>query len=276
MQKLIVAGSMDKASIQVDGPVKSVAIRGDFVGETPPPEAALSPADGLGLEPFPAAAGNPLASTLLLADTFGKISVGGSVKGGMVMATKGFGSMSVAGSFLAGGLFSGGKIHSVRVRGEMSTEEWSNPIRMMARDGIDGLIVKGDVKNAVILAGYNQSGEPVNPDAHVGKVIVRGNWIQSTLAAGVEDSTGDGFGQNDTVISGDTTPNVVSRIANVIVKGYAQGSPLAGDNYGIVAQQIGRVSIGGIPVELHPDVADSVLLDTTNNDLRVAEVGAVI
>src|SRR5204862_3994310 len=117
-----------------------------------------------------------------------------------------------------GGLFSGGSIHSVKVRGKMWAEDAAPPIIMAARQGFDTLVIKGDVKNAQILAGYTRDGEPVNPDAHIGKVVVNGDWIKSSLVAGVADSTGDGFGQNDTVIAGDETPSVLSRIAKVIIK----------------------------------------------------------
>jgi hypothetical protein len=127
---------------------------------------------------------------VLLADAIGKIKLGGSLKGGAIVSTKDFGTMKMIGDFTAGGLFSGGKMHNVQVRGKMSTEDEASPLIMTARNGIDTLVINGDVKNAMILAGYNKDEEPVNPDARIGKIVVKGNWIQSSLVAGVDDSTG--------------------------------------------------------------------------------------
>ena len=164
-------------------------------------------------------------------------------------------------------------MHSVKVKGEMSTDNEAAPLIMSARDGIDSMVIKGDVKNAQFLAGYTKDGEAVNPDAHIGKIVVKGNWIQSSMVAGVEDSTHDGFGQNDTVISGDTTPSVLSRIASLVIKGTAAGSAQGGDCFGIVAQQIGRLSIGGTSVALQQGT-DDILLDAVNGDFRLLELPA--
>jgi hypothetical protein len=112
----------------------------------------------------------------------------------------------------------------------------------------------------------------VNPDARIGRVLVKGDWSASSLVAGIADATNDGFGRNDTVIAGDDTPNVVSKIASVVIKGTASGTPIAGDHYGITAQQIGKVSINGVALALTADAADDILVDTTNSDLRVIEI----
>ena len=74
---------------------------------------------------------------------------------------------------------------TIKVRGEMSTEDASSPLSMSARNGIDGIVVWGDVKNALIQAGYTKDGEAMNPDARIGRVVVKGNWTQSSLVAGV-------------------------------------------------------------------------------------------
>jgi hypothetical protein len=91
--------------------------------------------------------------------------------------------------------------------------------------------------------------------------------------AGVQDATADGFGRNDTVIAGDTTPSILSKIAKVVIKGTASGSAAGGDHFGITAQVIGKLSIGGTSVPLSSAVPDDVLLDETNGDFRVVELG---
>jgi len=118
------------------------------------------------------------------------------------------------------------------------------------------------------------AGAKPSPDhVTVSRVLVKGDWIASSLVAGIADVTNDGFGRNDAVIAGDTTPDVLSRIASVVIKGHASGSLTAGDQYGITAQTLGKLTIAGAGVDLDPDEIDNILLDDTNNDFRVVEIG---
>jgi len=63
-------------------------------------------------------------------------------------------------------------------------------------------------------------------------------------AAGVADSTGDGFGRNDTLIAGDLTPTLLATIASITIKGAALGSPGAGDFFGLTAERVLKLKIG--------------------------------
>jgi hypothetical protein len=194
------------------------------------------------------------------------------MKGGGITTTKDLGAFSVFGDLQNGSLFGGGGIKAVKVVGRVTSNDPNDPVTITARNKLGSLVINGDVENANILAGYNTNEDPVNPDASIGKVLVKGNWIASSLVAGIDDVTNDGFGQNDIVISGDTTP-AISKIASVVIKGIASGTAAAGDHYGITAQQIGKVSIGGELVPLTEN-ADDILVDTTNNDFRVVEISA--
>jgi hypothetical protein len=135
------------------------------------------------------------------------------------------------------------------------------------------------VENAQILLGYkkerNEGGTaylPQNSDASAGKIVVKGNWSGTSLAAGVFDQTGDGVGRNDQLIGGDTTPGVIARIATLVIKGTATGSATEGDHFGITAQAIGKLSIDGEKVVLSKTEKDNILLDPVNGDFRVVEV----
>ena len=86
------------------------------------------------------------------------------------------------------------------------------------------------------------------------------------------DATTDGFGQNDAIIEGDVTTRIVSRIASVVIKGNATGSATAGDHFGIVAQEVGKLSIAGETIALNKDAKDDLLLDEANSDFRVVEL----
>jgi len=78
---------------------------------------------------------------------------------------------------------------------------------------------------------------------------VSGSWTASSVAAGIADSTHDGFGQNDTLIPGDTTAtSLLATIASITIKGAAIGSVTpTNDFFGLTAQKIGKVSINGQP-----------------------------
>jgi hypothetical protein len=273
MKKLAIGGSIQKNPVQVDGKVKVISIGGDLVGnllpEIAPPPLAEIARDGI--EGY-IARGNATPLGVLLAESIAALKIGGSVKGGGIATTKDLGSFSLLGDF-TGGLFSEGGIKQVKIVKSLKSEDSSEPTAITARSRIDSLVIGGDVENARILVGYNRDEEPVNADARVGKVTVKGDWIASSLVAGIEDITNDGFGQNDSVITGDSTPSILSAIASVVIKGTATGSTDADDHFGISAQQIGKLTINGNKVPLTKGSLDDILLDESNGDFRVVEVG---
>ena len=133
------------------------------------------------------------------------------------------------------------------------------------------LSIGGNVLNAEVLAGYDRAGIPFNPDASIGTIEVEGNWNASSVVAGVTDTTGDGFGRNDGLIAGDTTPGLFARIASITLKGIATGSgESTTDHFGITAQQIGRMLAGSTPF---PSIAgaNDLLLDSLNSDFRAVD-----
>ncbi len=132
------------------------------------------------------------------------------------------------------------------------------------------LTIGGSVLHSQILAGYDLTGAATNADASIGTVIVGGAWSASSLVAGIADSTGDGFGQNDTLIPGGSA-NIIATIASVLIKGRASGSMATGDFYGITAEQIDSANIALTPLALTAN-KDTLPLDPANNDFRLAEV----
>ena len=86
--------------------------------------------------------------------------------------------------------------------------------------------------------------------------------MRSDAAAGVLPNAEGGFGTpDDTLAPGGGS--VLSKIARITIKGQILGSPEsqnAMDHYGIVAEQVGFVSVGGTPIDLqfgpHNDAKD--------------------
>jgi hypothetical protein len=64
-----------------------------------------------------------------------------------------------------------------------------------------------------------------------------------------------------------------SKIASLTIKGSASGSTAEGDHFGITAQRIGKISIGGSKVALTGSYSDNILVDSTSQDFRVVELG---
>jgi hypothetical protein len=91
------------------------------------------------------------------------------------------------------------------------------------------------------------------------------------VVAGVADPGDDGFGQNDALIAGDQTPDVLARIASVIIKGMATGSAVTSDHSAITAQKIGELSINGDKIPLTKGT-DDLNLDPLNQNFRAVEV----
>jgi hypothetical protein len=144
---------------------------------------------------------------------------------------------------------------------------------------IKSVTVNGRVEFARILAGYTFDLSPVNADAQIGSVTVGGDWIASSIAAGVVDG-GNGFGNSlDAKISdANDAPNVVSKISSIVIKGQALGTSGGTDSFGFVAEQLGKFSVGGTLVVLTPgahndtSLTDPLLAVGTTGDLRLLEV----
>jgi hypothetical protein len=114
---------------------------------------------------------------------------------------------------------------------------------------IRALSVRGDVRFAQVLAGFNGFGVPVNADAQIGKVVVAGDWEASSIAAGTVP-TNPFFGDADDVrMAGQGVkdrPGVRSAIGSLVIGGQATGTDAAGDHFGIVAELVGLVKVGGV------------------------------
>lgn len=144
-----------------------------------------------------------------------------------------------------------------------------------AQNAIGRAIFGGNVEFAEILAGYSPvsdvtapRGTLANLDALIGKVIVDGTLRATSIVAGV-NAGGDGmFGTLDdqSAVDGAVQPpatRAISRIASVIA-GAVDGHPdsPAGASYGIVAEEVKAVKVGGVAVPLnkgaHNDDATAV------------------
>ena len=212
----------------------------------------------------------------------------GGTHAGLLRAVGNIGPVVVQGSVRGGadfsGIIAGGKLGLVTIGGVLTSIDAQKPVIISALGDLNattaaqavaiaGINVKSNINNARILAGYNVSLGAQNPDAGIGPVTIMGFWRSSSIVAGVVDSTGDGFGRNDTLISGHATTALVSTIASITIKGTATGSIGTGgtDHFGISAQRVGKLTIGTTKHMLSLGVANNILLDPNNIDFRLID-----
>jgi hypothetical protein len=148
---------------------------------------------------------------------------------------------------------------------------------------IGKVTIGGRIELARILGGFNGAGNPVNGNAQIGAVRVGGDWIASTLAAGIENygANGideDGFG-DDNVNFGDANDHVINNVANSIariasirIKGLVSGSATAGDHFGFVSHQIGSFKSLGFTAPLSPSTDTAIALSLVTGDVTIQEV----
>lgn len=123
---------------------------------------------------------------------------------------------------------------------------------------IGSVTVGKNVRDADILAGYDESVlSPVEADAQIGKIQVKGNWSASRALVGV-DSVDGVFGNADDQMIGSGSAGITARIASIVIGGSVQGTAQAGDGFGFVAQAIGTMKVGGKNVALNANAKDVV------------------
>jgi hypothetical protein len=213
------------------------------------------------------------------ANVVNKVVIGRNIDGsdggqaaGLLLVRGDLGSLTVKGSVIGGadrsGIVVGGTIKKLSVAGSVTSPDIDHPVTISAL-GIVGapsakgaialksLKVGGDVLNAEILAGFRINGVAANADAGIGKVVINGKWTSSSIAAGVADSTGDGYGRNDTLIAGGSS-TILSRIASITIAGAVAGSDAAGQHFGITAEQVGQLKVGKARQPLVAGSADAL------------------
>jgi hypothetical protein len=241
------------------GPLGMATITGDIVGGTAHGAADLQSAG------------------CILAQRLASLAIGGSLIAGTDDTT---------GSFLNNGAVRVlDDLGTVLIRGSVIGNA-SNPAIISARGSatptattdlaLTSLTILGRVEHALVQAGVNIFGLGKNADAQIGAVTVGGNWIASSVVAGASSGVDHLFGNaDDAVIDGvgvTDTAGIKSRIASVAIGGAALGTVGGADHFGIVAQQVSAVKIGGTPLVLSVASGSDDLFVGITGDFNVNEV----
>ena len=192
----------------------------------------------------PQAPGEFVRPTITMFES-GGLTVSGSMQA-IIRAEDGFrGAIFVDGSINNSVISSGNNISSVTAFDMSGTT-------IAAANDLGSVTTTGSVFASRLLGGADLGldaafgGQGVNADAtnggNVGAITVGGNFLQSSVAAGVLPGA-DGFlGTTDDIVSGGR-----SNIDSVTIAGTQVGSSRGSESYGVFATgQIGSVTLGGV------------------------------
>jgi hypothetical protein len=256
----VIGGSGDRSgSIVCDGAAGAIAIGGDLVGGSAFGMSALQDAG------------------YIQARRIASLTLGGSLIAGVDATTGAFknnGAIRVVDD-----------IGAVLIRGSI-VGSTANPAVLSARGkaaptatadvAIGSLRVLGRVEYARIPAGYHVAGLIANADAQVGPVFVGGDWVASNLAAGALPGGNDQFGDSDDLKPGGflvkDEAGISSRIASLTIGGQTVGTSGGGDHYGVVAEAVGEVTVGGTTLSLTPGKSNDDFFVGITGDFKVNEI----
>ncbi len=197
------------------------------------------------------------------AGNVGTISVKSDLDAVTLAATGSIGAVKVRGSVHGGQISAGTTLGGISVRGDIVGTEASKVLitafgkSVAPSKGTDlaigSLNVGGSVEFLRMLAGFDRASVGKNADASVGSITVAGDFHASTVLAGAAVGA-DGFeGTPDDVKLASPARDaaaLVSKIARISIGGQAFGTLAVGDSYGISAENIGKLKVGGITFRL--------------------------
>jgi hypothetical protein len=119
--------------------------------------------------------------------------------------------------------------------------------------GNAGNIITNSIGTATILGSvhgqndfnsYQADIATIYAEDHITSLTINGDLIAGNVIAGIGAFNDHNYGTGDDI---DSKANIVSKIGKLIVKGSVGGTSLPSvDHYGIEANQIGMISVGGI------------------------------
>jgi hypothetical protein len=196
-------------------------------------------------------------------------TAGSLMENGSIRASDDIGSIRVTGNLIGNSNSNGDSPVIISARGQ-ATQKAPNDV------AIGSITIGGKVELAQILAGYTVSLAPTNADAQIGRVSVGGDWIASSLVAGVAQGADGLFGTSDDakITGGTDNAAISSKIGSIRIGGQVQGTAATGDHFGFVAEQIGSFKVGTATTALKPGVNNDVveLLGSSTADVTIREV----
>lgn len=236
-------------------------------------------------------------------ESIGEIDIGGSVKiddpksemvfqagytfPGATTQVANIGKFHVGGSFISErrfdvfddartdlpGVYASGSIGVIEIGGQVRN------INLFAtgqsgQDAIHQLYVGGDVRGAVISAGrssYSLS-DGHSPSSGIGQIRIRGSLIASIISVGASSGWDSQFFTEDDVRLADITgQSALGTIHTIRIDGTVLGDIATSRSYGISADRIQSLRIGGQRIRLQTGPLNDLLLLDTLQQVRVRE-----
>jgi hypothetical protein len=211
----------------------------------------------------------------------GNIQAGSASHSGSVVADSAR-TISIGGILIGGPAVGGILVDKVLTKLTLGgTDGTSGPPTIVAGGpAAGGIAIKkisatGSVSGARILAGYDSNLTLINPNARIGKITVGEDLIATDIVAGIDGVNGVFGDSDDRVATNDPKPAYQSSISSIIVSGIVAGTNGGTDQFGVLAERIGFVQIGGIPLPLGKKTIDDLPLGTFG-DYRLREIIASV
>ena len=234
------------AAISTNGTI-AINIKGDVIGSNGQSSAEI----GLG---YIGAQGTIKSLTIggsvrstgapvnIQADRFGSIAIKGSV----------IGTTAAPVIISAGGKFS--------------------PANAAESVAIGKITIGGDLTFSRITAGLSASLFAITADAAIGTIKIGRDMIASNISTGTNPVNGI-FGDNDDIFVGGNSgnPALIARIAGITIGGQLIGTAGgAVDRFGIIAEQIGSITVGKVKLDIIGNQGD--FLTGFTDDVHIREL----
>ena len=100
-------------------------------------------------------------------------------------------------------------------------------------------------------------------------MVIKRDFIASNIVAGARTGADGFWGTADDALGAQMTS---SRIASILIKGQAAGTDATGDHFGIVAQAIGKVRVGGVKLAIPHSITQPAKTIGWSGDLAIRVV----
>lgn len=139
---------------------------------------------------------------------------------------------------------------------------------------IGSLRVLGHAEFTQILAGVGARPDDLTTyaDAQIGTVKIGGDWVASSIAAGILPGPDGFYGNADDVPMTGGSATVFSKITSLTIGGLALGTGGGIDSYGIVAENVGALKIGGKAIPLSSGIGNDDFFVGITGDFKVHEI----
>jgi hypothetical protein len=286
----VLGGSGESSgSILAGGSIKSVSIGGSLRGGTADNTGLIEGGRGIGVKvatvgnvtirgsligsPLPDSASDDLVNTgYITGPKLSGVTVFGDIEAGLDESTGGdlINNASIRAEFSIGKILVRGNIIGNEDTRVLITAKESLAGVTATRDvTIGSVTVLGNLSYTDILAGYERDSQDlvsatsagaINVDAELTILRVGGNWLASNAAAGAKAGTDGLLGtQDDTrTVPGGSGPPVNATMRSVFIGGQVLATADPSDAYGIVAEEIRAMRVGGVVYKLSPQFRNDV------------------